>query len=124
MTAISDSVVPAPSPARTVLGPLMFPFSSAKRLTKASNARKPLPHLIQIFNKPEKQGIHTNARLDRVANYRRSAPRIPFLSKLGPIPGELLLATTNQGSGTMEVSAQWPAGDLIAILFLQNPPDK
>lgn len=41
VTASSDSVTPAPKPARTVRGPDSLPFSSARRLLNWSNATNP-----------------------------------------------------------------------------------
>lgn len=66
VTASKDSVMPAPNPAITVLGPDILPASSCNKVLYVSNATN--PGGCSGFIRIKVYKIHTYAGLERVAN--------------------------------------------------------
>ena len=83
VTASNDSVMPAPKPAMTVLGPDIWPDSSCNRVLYVSKATKPRnPSASSSFNSTP--GKPTYSSLQRVANDQSRTSRIPSLPERRP----------------------------------------
>ena len=83
VTANKDSVIPAPKPAITVLGPDILPNSSCSNVLYVSKATKPNNTLV---NWPPilRSNTHTNSSFERIPDDQRRTSCIPCLSERRP----------------------------------------
>src|SRR5699024_4231566 len=88
VTASSDSVTPAPKPARSVRGPVSLPSASASIRLYWSKATQPVrpsaPYSPPQCSLGRRRGGRTDASLGRVANDERRAACIPLAAERRP----------------------------------------
>lgn len=83
VTANKDSVIPAPKPAITVLGPDILPNSSCSNVLYVSKATKPGNFLVDGPPIPRSKA-HTNSSFERVPDDQGCTSCIPCLSEWRP----------------------------------------
>lgn len=83
VTANKDSVIPAPKPAITVLGPDILPNSSCNNVLYVSKATKPTNVLVDGPQIPRSKP-HTYSSFQRISDNQRRTPCIPRLPEWRP----------------------------------------
>ena len=83
VTANKDSVIPAPKPAITVLGPDILPYSSCSNVLYVSKATKPSQISVDGQQTPRSKA-HTYASFERIPNDQGRTSCIPCLPEWRP----------------------------------------